>query len=570
MIVPVASAPSFTRDVFRAALRSALVGVVLALGLRQGAWFWVGLMTLPVALVEQRVERRPVLLFPPFVTPAIVFGLGVVALLAGLLQATYLETMLRARSFEAALSSTSELVAALRGPYVRGGLWDRYLVSWSPLWEWWESPRCPIDTALAFGTILALVFPLRWCLERVHLPEAGPASRVFVLGLFGACLGLFTTFFFNPGEPPRVGRFTSLQGFEEGCAYAWFGALAGGSQSVAAYVTNIFLACVAGPFAEKPTSVRFSAGRALVVALLVTVGLSELLASEPGFLSRGYARGVAFTWDGDLVGAAVDQDLELWTVDGESSVRTGPVGGTAFAFTPDGKLGVGASVLGDRVELWTVPGGSPVRTLEAGCGRREFEAYAVAFSPDGRWLVVGGAPGGRVYSVADGARAHVLADPDTPMLRLNSVAVTTSRIAATTLEGPWRIWELATGVEVARFTLPGAFGASSSVAASPAGDRFAWATGNGVAITTSSGVVSAVSSALPGGAGTCAFSPDGQFVVVGCRKSLCILSAADASIVREVPGLREWALGVAWSPRGDTLASASGSGVQLYRLGQGR
>ena len=563
MIGPV-TGPSFAQDVSRAALRALFAGVVLELGLRQAAWLWVGLMTFPGALLELRVLRRPVVRVPFIVTPALLFGLGFVALLAGLLQATYVENIVRTRSFDGALTATSDLVAALPGPFVRGGPWDGYF-SWSPLWEWWESPRCPLDTALGFGATLAGMSILRGLGELLRGPGFTPAARAVIVALVGAMLGSFAMLANSPGDPPWEGRYTSLQGFEELAALMWFGALAAATQPLGALVVDGALAQLPGPAAPAPPVARFSIGRALVLMAFVVAGLVSHFRPQPGVLSSRYTFATAFTPDGALVGATSRGGGELWSVDGEGSIGSPPACGAALAFSPGGALGA-TVVGGDRVALWSVPDGRIVRHV----AEDGFAPDAVAFSRDGRWLVVGGAYGGRVYSVADGALVRSLDDPPggtwAGKLRLHSIAVTTSLVAATCADHPPRIWDLATGAEVARLALPYVDGWNGCVAAAPRGDRFAWTNGSGVTLTTADGSIAAVSTALPGGTTACAFSPDGRLVVAGCRRSLCILSAADATLVREIPGLRERALSVAWSSRGDVLAAAGPSGVRLFRL----
>jgi hypothetical protein len=403
MIGPVTGS-SFARDVSRAALRALFTGVVLALGLRQAAWLWVGLMTFPGALLELRVMRRPVLRVPFIVTPALLFGLGFVALLAGLLQATYVENIVRTRSFEGALTATSGLVAALQGPFVRGGPWDGYF-SWSPLWDWWESPRCPIDTALAFGATLAGMSVLRGLVDLARLPGLTPAARAVLLALSGCLLGSTVALGLSPGDPPWEGRYTSLQGFEELVALMWFGALTAATQPLGALVVDGALARLAGPSAPATPVVRFSIGRALILLVFFVACLVPHFRQEPGVLSRNYTFATAFSPDGVLVGATSRGGGELWSVDGESSIGSPPAWGAALAFSPGGALGA-TVVGGDRVALWSVPDGRIVRHL----AEDGFTPEAVAFSPDGRRHVVGGAYGGRVYSVADGALVRSL-DP---------------------------------------------------------------------------------------------------------------------------------------------------------------
>jgi RNA polymerase sigma factor (sigma-70 family) len=95
---------------------------------------------------------------------------------------------------------------------------------------------------------------------------------------------------------------------------------------------------------------------------------------------------LTFSPDGRLLatgGSQHDNDIRVWDVATGREVRVISTGAVVLAasFSPDGK--VLAAGLGDgRLDLWDVATGKEVRNLEGVLDR----AYAVAFSPDGRFL----------------------------------------------------------------------------------------------------------------------------------------------------------------------------------------
>lgn len=119
----------------------------------------------------------------------------------------------------------------------------------------------------------------------------------------------------------------------------------------------------------------------------------------------GEPRAIAFSPNGQLlalgvVGQTAGRNVvELWNVPEGRLVRLLPCprrSATAVAFTPDGRH-VGAATVDGTVEFFDVETGARVASIQAG-----FRLDAMAFAPEGGVMVVGGAGGGTLISLASG------------------------------------------------------------------------------------------------------------------------------------------------------------------------
>jgi len=112
-------------------------------------------------------------------------------------------------------------------------------------------------------------------------------------------------------------------------------------------------------------------------------------------------RQVVFSPDGRTIAAPVTEDpqrdrpifedvLKLWDAKTLGLKQTLGLGGlhhlACVAFSPDGKLVAAGDPSNKSVELWNPETGSLERALDTG----EAQPWSVAFSPDGKSLVVGG------------------------------------------------------------------------------------------------------------------------------------------------------------------------------------
>ncbi|MFB9629295.1 serine/threonine-protein kinase [Nonomuraea helvata] len=192
------------------------------------------------------------------------------------------------------------------------------------------------------------------------------------------------------------------------------------------------------------------------------------------------------------------------------------------------------------------------RTLSPG------PAYAVAYSPDGKTFVTGGANG--TVRLWDAATRRVTASLDGHTKGVHAVAFSPDgkMLATGSDDGTVRLWSLPSGRGTG--TLTGHTGGVGSVAFSPDGKTLAsashdrtvrlWnaATGDGTAILA--GHTDWVDSV--------AFSPDGATIATGSHdRTVRLWNAATGEGTAVLSGHRYWVFSVAFSPDGKTLASAS-------------
>ncbi len=140
------------------------------------------------------------------------------------------------------------------------------------------------------------------------------------------------------------------------------------------------------------------AGAAVNEVRVWDVGTGKLVATLRG--SFGRPRGIAFGPPGTLLVGGSDGTLSLWKLGGTGPlwVKTPhqvPVQGVAFS--PDGALA--ASAGHDRAVLWNTATWTEVRSLPG-------KAWAVAFTPDGYFLLIGWGKVLRVWDTAVGFLYH--------------------------------------------------------------------------------------------------------------------------------------------------------------------
>jgi RNA polymerase sigma factor (sigma-70 family) len=260
-------------------------------------------------------------------------------------------------------------------------------------------------------------------------------------------------------------------------------------------------------------------------------GKAELPAGGDGWRERhefpspgGDVMGVAFSPDGKrlafagLEGLAVLADVESGKALAE--IKTDLSDLQALAFSPDGKVlaAGGGSKKGGRVVFLDPTGGKPQSGIDL-----PDTVTCVAFSPDGRLAAVTGAdksvrlfdvPSGKEVRSFAGHADAVFSAAFSPDGKLLATGGGPSEVKAKPAAGELRVWEVATGKEVAK--------------------------------ANTDGTVTSV-----------AFRPDGRILAVGTFANTIRLFDASSMQVEDDLKHHEFLVrSVAWSPDGKTLASA--------------
>lgn len=282
----------------------------------------------------------------------------------------------------------------------------------------------------------------------------------------------------------------------------------------------------------------------------------------------GFVANLAFTPDGNrLLSASFDNTTRLWDISltGARDWLTVPSATGIFArvtFSPDG-TSFAAPVDPAGVTIWDVQTGAEIITLTG----HDSKLTTVAFSPDGRRLVAGSdlTETPPVWDVATGELVERLEGHDAPV-RAVAFSPDGDRIATGGRDGTVRLWDTATGAELA--TVTAAANDVDAVGWSPDGRLLAAGGAGGFGEAPPVQVWDARTLELEhqlhghqGAIDDLAFGPAGMLVTSGADATARLWDPESGSERLVLRGHQAIIGGVAVSPDGDRIATASDDGT---------
>jgi WD40 repeat protein/serine/threonine protein kinase len=350
-------------------------------------------------------------------------------------------------------------------------------------------------------------------------------------------------------------------------------------------ITNREVAVLSHPEAGRFGS--FSAeGKRLVSGGHKSVRIWSLLGAGEKLTLSGHTGGVpglAFSPDGKLLASAgKDHSVRLWNpVTGKLVRELGGFRGPAqsVTFSADGRFLTTTEWTGG-VKVWEVQSGHELATVPATLGPGHFNA---GFSPDGKFFMVCGTAGVRIWSVvhagpgANGRPRLVLKEAPSPApasansARFSPDSKLLAWVAADSRgTGGVSVWDLGTAQERSWPADVFPYLALSFLLDSKHLALVNWETGQVEVRNATTGQVTTAfgkKELLSGGVIHTALSPDSTWLAVGGTKPVTVWDLTKRELVLALPEERGTVWSLAWSPNQELLAvGSSDGGLVIWNL----
>ena len=281
--------------------------------------------------------------------------------------------------------------------------------------------------------------------------------------------------------------------------------------------------------------------------------------------SHGSVTRLAISPDGQTLASGDNfRTVQIWDIQSGRQISSFSASDDwvlGVAFSPDGSM-LAIATYDGVVWLWDVASGRRVKELSSGGGY----ATSVAFSPDGRTLASGTSTGSvLLWDVATGRRISAL--KHTGFVRRLLFSRDGATLAAASDDGVILLWDVEADRQLTKLDAKGL--AANDVTFSPDGGTVAWGGYGPPHITTWDIGLDRISE-IPLGARrfasvwSIAFNRGGDILAAGGRGGPVMIWDVDAAEpMRELSATHD-VFSVAFSPGGQTLATAERDGVLLW------